>query len=57
MENIEKALPPGNGWNTLLAEYSVKRFKALQSILDGQFLPGHDYDLYHNEVNLGEAYF
>ena len=55
-ENIETAHPPGNVWNTVLAEYAVKRFKALQSLLDGQFFPGHDYDFYHNELNLGEAY-
>ncbi len=56
MENIEKSHPPGNVWNTVLVEYSIKRFKTLQAILGGRFLPGHDYDFYHDEINLGEAY-
>ena len=56
-ENIENEHPPGNVWNTILAEYSIKRFKALQSILDAQFFPGHDYDFYNNEVKLCEAYY
>jgi hypothetical protein len=55
-ENIETGHPPGDVWNTVLAEYSVKRFKALQSLLDGLFFPGHDYDFYHNELNIGEIY-
>ncbi len=56
MQNIKDTHPPGNVWNPVLAEYSIKRFKTLQALLGGQFLPGHDYDYYHREMNLGEAY-
>ena len=56
MENIENAHPPGSVWNTVLAEYAIKRFKALRSLLNGQFWPGHDFDFYHNELKLREAY-
>lgn len=55
-ENIEREIPPGSAWNPVLAQYAIKRFKALQAVLGGRFLPGHDYDFYHGEVVLGEAY-
>jgi N-acyl homoserine lactone hydrolase len=56
MENIEQELPPGGSWNPVLAQYGIKRFKTLQALLGGRFLPGHDYDYYHGSLNLGEAY-
>lgn len=56
MENIEREIPPGGSWNPVLAQYAIKRFKALASLLGGRFLPGHDYDYYHGSLRLGEAY-
>lgn len=56
VENIEQGHPPGNVWNTVMAEYSVKRLKTLTAILDGRLLPGHDFDYYNNELKLGQAY-
>lgn len=55
-DNIEQGHPPGNVWNTVMAEYSVKRLKTLAAILGGRLLPGHDMDFYNNELNLGQAY-
>jgi N-acyl homoserine lactone hydrolase len=55
-ENIEQSLPPGSSWNPILAQYAIKRFKALQRILNGHYFPGHDNDFFTNEVKLAKAY-
>jgi N-acyl homoserine lactone hydrolase len=54
--NIENDIPPGNSWNPILAQYSIRRFKAIAELLDGQFFPGHDNDFFSNEVKLATAY-
>jgi N-acyl homoserine lactone hydrolase len=55
-EAAEKGIPPGNAWNPVLAQYSVKRFKTLESVLGGRFFPGHDYHFYTNEVVFENPY-
>ena len=55
-KNIEENLPPGNSWNPILGQYSIKRFKALAQLLDAQYLPGHDYEFFTGEAKLAEAY-
>jgi N-acyl homoserine lactone hydrolase len=56
MDNIQTGRPPGNVWNTVLAQYAISRLKALQSILDARLFPGHDGDFYREQVNFGKAY-
>ena len=55
-ENIAENLPPGSSWNPILAQYSVKRFKALAAMLGARYFPGHDYDFFTKEVKITEAY-
>ncbi|MFO7965074.1 MAG: N-acyl homoserine lactonase family protein [Desulfobacterales bacterium] len=56
MNSIETGHPPGNVWNTVSAQYAISRFKALQSMLDARFFPGHDAGFYRNHVTFGTAY-
>lgn len=53
-KNIDRNLPPGQAWNMSLALYSVKRLKALQSILGASLLPGHDFRFYTSQIKIGE---
>ena len=55
-ESIKEAIPPGNSWNPILAQYSIKRFKTLAAMLDAPYFSGHDYDFYTKDVKIGEAY-
>jgi len=54
--NIEKNIPPGSSWNPVLAQYAVKRFKALQSVLDAQYFPGHDLAFFRENVEYAAEY-
>ncbi len=54
-ENFEQSIPPGNTWNAVLAQYALKRYQALQAILDARFFPGHEYDFFTKEVEIGTA--
>lgn len=55
-ENIENEHPPGNVWNTVLAQYAISRFNALRSVLDARFFPGHDSVFYREKTTFGVAY-
>ena len=54
-KNIDRNLPPGHAWNMSQALYSVKRLKALQSILGASLLPGHDFQYYTHKMKIGES--
>lgn len=53
-KNIDRDLPPGQAWNMSQALYSVKRLKALQSVLGASLLPGHDFHYYTSRIKTGE---
>ena len=54
MENLETSLPGGNCWNPVLAQYAVKRLKALKSMLGADCFPGHDHAFFSQEVRIGQ---
>ena len=54
--NIEKNIPPGSSWNPVLAQYAIKRFKALQAVLDAQYFPGHDLEFFEKNVKYATEY-
>lgn len=51
-ENFETGTPPGNAWNAVLAQYSLKRYRALQALLGARFFPGHEYEFFTEEIEL-----
>lgn len=55
-ENIVANLPPGNSWNPIVAQYSIRRLKTLAMMLGGRHFPGHDYDFFTKEVSIAQAY-
>jgi N-acyl homoserine lactone hydrolase len=55
-ENIEKNIPPGSAWNPVIGQYSIKRLKAIQKLLDAQFFPGHEFAFFKENVKTDEAY-
>lgn len=55
-ENLEQNLPPGNAWNPVLAQYALKRYQAMQSLLGARLFPGHDYGFFTEEVEIGTAF-
>ena len=52
-ENIETSLPGGTAWNPVLAQYAVKRLKALKSMLGADGFPGHDHEFFSQELRIG----
>ncbi len=55
-DNIENNIPPGSSWNPVLAQYAVKRCKALQTVLDAKYFPGHDLEFFREKVNYAAEY-
>jgi len=56
-ECIENNIPPGSAWNPVAGQYSIKRLKAIQKLLNAQFFPGHEYAFFNENVKIGEPYF
>ena len=55
-ENLEHSIPPGNAWNAVLAQYALKRYQALQSLLGARLYPGHDLDFFTKEIEIAKAF-
>ena len=55
-ENIEKNIPPGAAWNPVAGQYSIKRLKAVQKLLDAQYFPGHELEFFEKNVKTWQAY-
>ncbi len=55
-KNIENNIPPGSAWNPVIGQYSIKRLKAIQKLLDAQFFPGHELAFFKENVKTYEAY-
>ena len=54
-ENFEQGLPPGNAWDPVLAQYALKRYQALQALLGARCFPGHEYEFFTKEIEIGKA--
>jgi glyoxylase-like metal-dependent hydrolase (beta-lactamase superfamily II) len=55
-ENYEQDLPPGNVWNPVLAQYALKRYKAIQALLGARFFPGHELDFFTKEIDITQPF-
>ena len=56
-ESIENNIPPGSAWNPVAGQYSIKRLKAIQKMINAQFFPGHEFAFFNEHVKVSEAYY
>jgi glyoxylase-like metal-dependent hydrolase (beta-lactamase superfamily II) len=55
-DNIDLSIPAGISWDPVASQYTITRFKALQSVLNARYFPGHDYEFFTKSVKYAQAY-
>lgn len=55
-ENIDNNIPAGNSWNPVAGQYTITRFRAIQSVLNARYFPGHDFEFFTKSVKYAQAY-
>ncbi len=54
--NIDMNLPGGISWDPVASQYAITRFKALQTVLNARYFPGHDFEFFTESVKYAQAY-
>jgi hypothetical protein len=50
--NIDMNLPGGISWDPVASQYAITRFKALQTVLNARYFPGHDFEFFTESVSM-----